>query len=93
MLFYNIPLLHTGARANFKVNDMLSLQASVVNGWNDDPDVNAWKTVGLSASITASPMVDHHRDHLHRQGRRLRRRRPRRPATCASWSTSSSRSR
>jgi hypothetical protein len=57
ILFFNIPLLHTGARANFKVNDMLSLQASLVNGWNDDPDVNAWKTVGLSASITASPMV------------------------------------
>src|SRR3954463_2203972 len=56
-LFFNIPLLHTGARANFKVNDMLSLQASLVNGWNDDPDVNAWKTVGLSASITASPML------------------------------------
>jgi len=57
MLFNIIPLLHTGARANFKVNDMVSLQASLVNGWNDDPDVNAWKTVGLSASITASPMV------------------------------------
>ena len=57
LLFNAIPLLHTGARANVKVNDMLSLQASLVNGWNDDPDVNAWKTVGLSASITASPMV------------------------------------
>lgn len=57
ILFFNIPLLHTGARANFKVNDMISLQASLVNGWNDDPDVNAWKTVGLSATITASPMA------------------------------------
>ena len=56
-LFFNIPLLHTGARANFKVNDQLTLQASLVNGWNDDPDVNAWKTIGLSASFTASPMV------------------------------------
>jgi hypothetical protein len=56
-LFFNIPLVHTGARANFKVNDMLTLQASLVNGWNDDPDVNAWKTVGLSASITINPMV------------------------------------
>jgi len=56
-LFFNIPLLHTGARANFKVSDQLTLQASLVNGWNDDPDVNAWKTVGLSASFTASPMV------------------------------------
>ncbi|HXU01480.1 MAG TPA: outer membrane beta-barrel protein, partial [Polyangia bacterium] len=56
-LFFNIPLLHTGARANFKVNDQLSLQASLVNGWNDDPDFNAWKTVGLSATFTASPMA------------------------------------
>jgi hypothetical protein len=56
-LFFNIPLLHTGARANFKVNDQLTLQASLVNGWNDDPDVNAWKTVGLSAAITVNPMV------------------------------------
>jgi hypothetical protein len=57
LLFNAIPLLHTGARANLKVNDMLALQLSLVNGWNDDPDVNAWKTVGASASITASPMV------------------------------------
>jgi hypothetical protein len=57
LLFNAIPVLHTGARANLKVNDMLSLQASLVNGWNDDPDVNAWKTVGLSATVTASPMV------------------------------------
>jgi len=57
MLFNIIPLLHTGARANFKVNDMLSLQASVLNGWNDDPDLNAWKDVGLSAAITPNSML------------------------------------
>ena len=57
LLFNIIPLLHTGARANFKVNDMLSLQASVLNGWNDDPDVNAWKDVGLSAAITPNSML------------------------------------
>jgi hypothetical protein len=57
LLFNAIPVLHTGARANLKVNDMVSLQASLVNGWNDDPDFNAWKTVGLSATVTASPMV------------------------------------
>jgi Putative beta-barrel porin-2, OmpL-like. bbp2 len=56
-LFNAIPLLHTGARANLKINDMLTLQASLVNGWNNDPDSNAWKTGGLSASITASPML------------------------------------
>ena len=57
LLFNAIPLLHTGVRANLKVSDQLTLQGSLVNGWNDDPDVNAWKTIGLSASITASPMV------------------------------------
>jgi hypothetical protein len=56
-LFFNIPLVHTGARANFKVNDQLALQASLVNGWNDDPDVNAWKTVGFSAAFTPNQMV------------------------------------
>ncbi|HSS38295.1 MAG TPA: outer membrane beta-barrel protein [Polyangia bacterium] len=57
LLFNAIPLLHTGVRAGLKVSDQLSLQASVVNGWNNDPDFNAWKTIGLSASVTASPML------------------------------------
>ena len=56
LLFNIIPLLHTGIRAGLKVSDQLTLQASVVNGWNNDPDLNAWKTIGLSASVTASPM-------------------------------------
>ena len=55
LLFNIIPLLHTGVRANLKINDMVTVQASVVNGWNNDPDFNAWKTIGLSATITASP--------------------------------------
>jgi hypothetical protein len=57
ILFNVIPLVHTGARANLKVSDMLSLQLSVVNGWNNDPDNNAWKTIGLNATITLSPMI------------------------------------
>ncbi|HEY6476840.1 MAG TPA: outer membrane beta-barrel protein, partial [Polyangia bacterium] len=56
-LFNAIPLLHTGVRANLKVNDMVSVQASVVNGWNNDPDNNAWKTIGLMATITPNQMV------------------------------------
>ncbi len=55
LLFNAIPLLHTGVRANLKINDMVTVQGSVVNGWNNDPDFNAWKTIGLSATITASP--------------------------------------
>jgi len=57
LLFNAIPLLHTGVRANLKINDMVTVQGSVVNGWNNDPDLNAWKTIGLSASITASPAL------------------------------------
>jgi hypothetical protein len=57
ILFNVIPLVHTGVRANLKVNDNLTLQASLVNGWNNDPDNNAWKTGGVSATITVNPMV------------------------------------
>jgi Putative beta-barrel porin-2, OmpL-like. bbp2 len=57
LLFNVIPLLHTGVRANMKVNDMVTVQGSVVNGWNNDPDLNAWKTIGLSATITPNPMA------------------------------------
>ncbi|MFL5305259.1 MAG: outer membrane beta-barrel protein [Polyangia bacterium] len=57
LLFNIIPLLHTGIRAGLKVSDQLTLQASVVNGWNNDPDLNAWKTIGLSAAATINPML------------------------------------
>jgi hypothetical protein len=57
LLFNAIPLLHTGVRANLKINDMVTVQGSVVNGWNNDPDFNAWKTIGLSATVTASPAL------------------------------------
>jgi hypothetical protein len=55
ILFFNIPLLHTGLRVGYKVNDMVSVQGSVVNGWNGqgfEVDNNAAKTIGLNASIT-----------------------------------------
>jgi hypothetical protein len=51
-LFFSIPLLHTGLRANLKLNDMVALQASVVNGINNDPDNNANKTLGASVALT-----------------------------------------
>jgi len=60
ILFFNIPLLHTGLRLGYKVNDMLALQLSVVNGWNGAgiaPDVTADKTFGFNATITASPAL------------------------------------
>ena len=52
--FFNIPLLHNGLRVNYKVNDMLSLQGSVVNGWNGvgiAPDITGDKTYGVSANV------------------------------------------
>ena len=49
-------MLHTGVRATYKVSDALTLQASVVNGWNGDwhhrPTSAADKTFGVSANIT-----------------------------------------
>jgi hypothetical protein len=53
--FFNIPLLHTGFRAGYKVNDMVSLQLSVVNGWNGvgiQTDITGAKTYGLSLNLT-----------------------------------------
>ena len=53
--FFNIPLLHNGFRAGYKVNDMLSLQLSVVNGWNGvgiNPDITGAKTYGASVNVT-----------------------------------------
>ena len=55
LLFYSIPLLHTGLRLTLKPSDTLSIQASLVNGGeatNNDPDNNTWKTVGLSVGLT-----------------------------------------
>jgi hypothetical protein len=57
LLFNIIPFVHTGARANLKVSDQLTLQASLVNGWNNDPDNNAWKTVGVNAVITVNQIL------------------------------------
>jgi hypothetical protein len=57
ILFNVIPLVHTGVRANFKLSDQLTVQASLVNGWNNDPDNNAWKTLGLNATFTVNPMI------------------------------------
>ena len=54
-LFFNIPLVHTGLRLNYKVNDMVSVQGSVVNGWNGqgfEVDASPAKTIGLNATLT-----------------------------------------
>lgn len=52
LMFYGIPLLHTGARLNVQINPTVKLQASLINGWNNDPDSNSDKTYGLSLALT-----------------------------------------
>jgi hypothetical protein len=57
MLFYGVPLLHTGVRLNATLSPSLKLQLSLVNGWNSDPDNNVGKTGGASL-IFAPPNSD-----------------------------------
>jgi len=56
-LFYGIPLLHTGLRINAALLGTIAapeLVASfqLVNGWNNDPDINSDKTFGLNLVYT-----------------------------------------
>ena len=52
LLFYGIPLYHTGLRLNLNLAEGVTAMVSVVNGWNNDPDDNEGKTVG--ANVTYS---------------------------------------
>ncbi len=51
-LFGGVPYIHTGVRLNLKVNDMIGIEGSVVNGINNDPDNNADKTFELALKLT-----------------------------------------
>jgi hypothetical protein len=53
-MFNAIPALHTGLRLTLKPSDLISVQASLVDGGasNNDPDNNSFKTIGLSLGIT-----------------------------------------
>jgi len=50
LLFYGVPLLHTGVRINGIVNPALTLSLQIINGWNNDPDSNSDKTFGFNAT-------------------------------------------
>ncbi len=50
LLFTGVPLLHTGLRINGTVNPALTLSLQLVNGWNNDPDINSDKTFGFNAT-------------------------------------------
>jgi hypothetical protein len=57
LLFYGVPLLHTGLRVNGAILGSIAapeLVASlqVINGWNNDPDINSDKTFGLNVTYT-----------------------------------------
>lgn len=56
MLFFVIPVHHTGLRLNLKINDMVSIQGTVANGiFADMPDNNKDKTYGFSITVTPLP--------------------------------------
>ena len=49
---YAIPFSHTGVRATFAANDMVSLILGVNNGWDQVKDANKQKTVEVGVSVT-----------------------------------------
>jgi len=56
-LFYGVPLLHTGLRVNAALLGTIAapelvLSLQLVNGWNNDPDINSDKTFGLNLTYT-----------------------------------------
>ena len=56
IMFFYIPLVHTGLRASYQVNSSLAVKLAVVNGWNDlgfEGDINSNKTFGFEIAYTA----------------------------------------
>jgi hypothetical protein len=52
-----IPYYHEGVRVTYSPNDRLTLQADLVNGWNDVVDNNTGKSVGGSITYKPTPAV------------------------------------
>ena len=48
---YAIPFTHTGLRATYAVNDMLSVIGGVNNGWDQIKDANKQKTLELGLTV------------------------------------------
>jgi hypothetical protein len=58
LLFFGVPLLHTGLRINYSALGTIAapelvVSLQLVNGWNNDPDINSDKTFG--GNITYTP--------------------------------------
>lgn len=52
-LFYlGIPFTHTGVRATYEVDDMLTISGAVVNGWDNVKDNNNAKSFHVHAAIS-----------------------------------------
>lgn len=54
---YAIPLTHTGVKASYAINSMVSVMGMVVNGWDNAVDNNTGKSVGLQLAILPAPPV------------------------------------
>jgi hypothetical protein len=54
---YAIPLTHTGVKASYAVNSMVSVMGMVVNGWDNAIDNNKSKSIGLQLAIVPAPPV------------------------------------
>ena len=57
LLYTGVPLLHTGLRVNAALLGTIAapelvLSLQIVNGWNNDPDINSDKTFGLNLTYT-----------------------------------------
>lgn len=51
---YAIPFTHTGFMAGYTFSKVLSANAYILNGWDDEVDNNVGKTYGLSTTVTPS---------------------------------------
>jgi hypothetical protein len=54
---YAIPLTHTGVKASYTINSMVSVMGMVVNGWDNALDNNSGKSFGAQLALTPAPPV------------------------------------
>jgi hypothetical protein len=52
-----IPFTHTGLRAGYTINDMVSVLGLVDNGWENTVDNNDGKTIGAQIAITPTDNI------------------------------------
>ncbi|MCH8312245.1 MAG: porin [Nitrospinae bacterium] len=52
-----IPFTHTGIRASYTINDMISVMGMVANGWDITVDNNDGKTLGAQIAITPTDNI------------------------------------